>query len=101
VKPGPAQFRFVLISVSQSVSLSTNSRIHELSVHELSFGAKSYEDPQRGADFARGPVRQVADRPNRVRCLRVPVVAMRLKAGGRRVAVCVKQPVVSSLPFAS
>jgi hypothetical protein len=53
------------------------------STDALPFCGKSYEDPQRGADFARGPVRQARTGPNGCGTSVVPVVAMRLKAGGQ------------------
>jgi hypothetical protein len=71
-------------SFQQFLSLLSSLEGNECEhTHALPFGGKSYEDSQRGADFAREPVRQVADRPKRCGTSVVPVVAMRLKAGGQ------------------
>ena len=49
----------------------------------LAFGGESDEDSLRGADFARGPVRQVRTGPSGCRTSVVPVVSMTVKAGGQ------------------
>jgi hypothetical protein len=57
----------------------------------LAFGGESYEDSQRGADFARGPVRRVADRSGGLQCVSGALVPQMVSCDAPQGAIHVRR----------